>query len=128
MTLDQWKQYLTGNGFKLKPDAPPSTFNYYKYNRKQYYKIGNDSITFRKIRTDFNFHSSYFSMELKENNIEFHGHGYGHGVGLCQEGAMQMSKLGYNFREIIQFYYQGVNVTNFHNISSSKNPTLKFIE
>jgi stage II sporulation protein D len=127
LSLDQWVQYLNNNGFKIKLNASPSSFNFTQYDRKQYYKIGKDSITFRKIRSDFNFHSAYFSLEAKDGYIEIHGRGYGHGVGLCQEGAMQMSKLGYNFREIIQFYYQGVNVTNFRDISVSKNPTLKLL-
>lgn len=128
LSLDQWKQYLSGNGFKLKPNIAPSSFNYVQYNRKQYYKLGNDSVTFRKIRTDFNLHSAFFSVELKENNIELHGRGYGHGVGLCQEGAMQMAKLGYNFREIIQFYFSGVNIMNFRDVPIEKNATLKLLK
>ena len=128
LSLDQWKQYLSGNGFKLKTDALPSSFNFVQYSRKQYYKLGEDSITFRKIRTDFNLHSAFFSVELKENNIELHGRGYGHGVGLCQEGAMQMAKLGYNFREIIQFYFSGVNVTIFQNVPIEKNVSLKLLK
>ena len=128
ISLEQWKQYLTSNGYKLKADVSPSYFNHTQYNRKQYYKLGKDSITFRKIRSDFNFPSAFFSLEVKDSNLELHGRGYGHGVGLCQEGAMQMSKLGYNFREIIQFYYQGVNVTEFKNVPVSKNPMLKLIE
>jgi stage II sporulation protein D len=127
LQLEQWKKYLTSNGYILKADILPSNFNYTQYSRKQYYKIGKDSITFRKIRSDFNFPSAFFSIEVENSNIELHGRGYGHGVGLCQEGAMQMSKLGYNFREIIQFYYQGVNVTEFKNAPESKNASLKLI-
>jgi stage II sporulation protein D len=128
ISLEQWKQYLTSNGYKLKADVSPSYFNFTQYSRKQYYKLAKDSITFRKIRSDFSFPSAFFSIEAKDSNIELHGRGYGHGVGLCQEGAMQMSKLGYNFREIIQFYYQGVNVTEFRNAPISKNLTLKLLE
>ena len=40
--------------------------------------------------------------------IILNGRGFGHGVGLCQEGAMEMSHLGYCFDEIINFYYQKV--------------------
>jgi len=124
MTLEQWKQYLLKNDFHLKDGLPVSLFNFTQYNRRQYYKLGKDSLTFRKIRNDFNFRSAFFSLEVKGDSILFHGRGYGHGVGLCQEGAMQMAKLGYNFREIIQFYYQGVNITEFNNVPVNKNPPL----
>ena len=127
VTLEKWKDYLLSNGYKLKDDITPSSYNFTQYKRKQYYKLGSDSTTFRKIRSDFGFPSAFFSIEAKEGNLEIHGRGYGHGVGLCQEGAMQMSKLGYNFREIIQFYYQGVNVSEYKRASIFKNPSLNLI-
>jgi stage II sporulation protein D len=128
LSLEQWKNYLAENGFHIKADISTSQLNFTQYNRRQYYKVGSDSITFRKIRTDLNLHSAFFSVEAKEGNIEFHGRGYGHGVGLCQEGAMQMSKLGYDFRKILNFYYQKVNVCEIKLLSTIKNPTLKIIE
>jgi stage II sporulation protein D len=127
ISVDQWKSYLLNNGFHLKPDVSTSLFNATQFSRRQYYKIGKDSITFRKIRSDFKLRSAYFSTEAKNGNIEIHGRGYGHGVGLCQEGAMQMAKLGYNFREIIQFYYQGVNVSDFKDAPDAKNSILKIL-
>ncbi len=127
LSMEEWKQYLTNNGFHIKTDMPASLFNYTQYKRQRYYKIGNDSITFLKIRNDFNFHSAFFSVEIKGDNVEIHGRGYGHGVGLCQEGAMQMAKLGYDFRKIIQFYYPGVNITDFNAVSENKNPALKLL-
>ncbi len=127
LNLEQWKQYLIKNNFHLKTNMPVSFFNYTQYCRRQYYRLGKDSLTFHKIRNDFNLRSAFFSLEVKGDSIQIHGRGYGHGVGLCQEGAMQMAKLGYNFREIIQFYYQGVNITDFNNVPISKNPTLKLL-
>ncbi len=35
---------------------------------------------------------------------------YGHGVGMSQRGAQQMAKLGFNFREILSFYYPGAEL------------------
>jgi stage II sporulation protein D len=128
LTLEQWKNYLTENGFHIKPDISTSQLNFTQYSRRQYYRVDSDSITFRKIRTDLNLHSAFFSVEAKEGNMEIHGRGYGHGVGLCQEGAMQMSKLGYDFRKIINFYYQDVYINNITNVPESKNKTLKLLE
>ncbi|MDD3654228.1 MAG: SpoIID/LytB domain-containing protein [Desulfotomaculaceae bacterium] len=47
--------------------------------------------------------------ELAE--IEITGNGYGHGVGLAQWGAYAMAKQGYNFQEILQYYYTDVSLT-----------------
>ena len=38
------------------------------------------------------------------------GVGWGHGVGMSQNGAMQMSREGRNFRQILQHYFTGVTV------------------
>lgn len=31
---------------------------------------------------------------------------YGHGIGMSQRGAMQMGKLGYNYAQVLAFYYK----------------------
>ena len=36
-------------------------------------------------------------------------------LGLCQEGAMTMAEEGYNYRQIIDFYYSGVIITDIKN-------------
>lgn len=35
----------------------------------------------------------------------FYGGGWGHGVGLCQEGAFGMASFGFNFEDILKYYY-----------------------
>lgn len=37
----------------------------------------------------------------------FDGGGYGHGVGMSQNGANGMAKAGYNYKEILNHYYDG---------------------
>jgi len=39
-----------------------------------------------------------------------HGHGWGHGVGLCQIGAAVMGSKGYTYRQILRHYYQGADI------------------
>jgi len=65
-----------------------------------------------KIRQYFdNLKSSAFKFEIKsslENKprmLFFWGAGFGHGVGLCQQGAMEMGKKGYSCQQILQHYY-----------------------
>lgn len=38
------------------------------------------------------------------------GKGYGHGVGLSQYGAKGMAEQGFTYKEILKFYYTGVDV------------------
>lgn len=37
--------------------------------------------------------------------IVVYGHGYGHGIGLSQLGAVKMAELGRTYTEILEFYY-----------------------
>lgn len=38
------------------------------------------------------------------------GKGYGHGVGMSQQGAQQMAKQGFTYKEILEYYYTGIEV------------------
>jgi len=42
--------------------------------------------------------------------VIFNGRGYGHGVGLSQEGAIEMAKEGKTFTEILDFYYPNTKI------------------
>jgi stage II sporulation protein D len=49
---------------------------------------------------------------LDGKDVLVRGRGYGHGVGLCQEGAMQMAKYKYNYLQIAIYYFPGVQIHN----------------
>ncbi len=42
--------------------------------------------------------------------IKIEGAGYGHGIGLCQMGALEMARQGFEYSKIIRFYYSGVRL------------------
>ncbi len=44
------------------------------------------------------------------DTFTFSGSGWGHNVGMSQWGATAMAELGYDFREILEFYYTGVMI------------------
>ena len=44
------------------------------------------------------------------DSYDVYGRGFGHGLGLSQYGARGMADAGYNYIEIIQYYYTGVEV------------------
>lgn len=45
------------------------------------------------------------------DSFELTGRGWGHGVGLCQYGTKKMAELGYNYRQILEYYYPGSELT-----------------
>ena len=58
--------------------------------------------------------SPKFSVELKDKVIKFSGYGWGHGVGLSQWGSKEMAEQGYNYREIIKFYFKDTDITRLY--------------
>jgi len=115
--LDKWKEYLKNNGFSLSYAYDPAYFNFTQYERKVYYRLGNDSLPLRKIRADWGLKSTFFSIRAEDGKLIFSGRGYGHGVGLCQEGAMQMARLGYRYEDILGFYYKNIRLVDFHAVN-----------
>jgi len=41
--------------------------------------------------------------------------GYGHGVGMSQYGAKGMAEEGYNYKEILSYYYSGTSIKKIKN-------------
>ena len=52
----------------------------------------------------------YLSQE-NDSTITIHGGGFGHGVGMCQWGAMNMSKRGFKYYHILSKYFPGTLLT-----------------
>ena len=52
--------------------------------------------------------STLFDIITDDNSIIFDGHGFGHGVGLCQWGAIALSRKGWSYRDILEHYYPGI--------------------
>ena len=67
-------------------------------------------IPLTEIRNDWKLKSTYFSIFDKGEYIVFKGKGFGHGVGLSQEGAMKMIDLGYDFLDVLRFYYTDIHL------------------
>jgi stage II sporulation protein D len=68
-------------------------------------------IPLRDLREQFKLKSTFFDAVVVGSEVMLYGKGFGHGVGLCQEGAMQMAKKGYSFDQILQYYYPGARLT-----------------
>jgi SpoIID/LytB domain protein len=55
--------------------------------------------------------SSWFDVTRSGNDFVFHGHGFGHGLGLCQEGAHVMAKRGSSYAQILAHYFPTTRVS-----------------
>jgi stage II sporulation protein D len=88
-------------------------YSYEMYQREANFVIHQTDIPNKDIRSNFGLRSAYFDiLELNQDSVLFKGRGFGHGVGLCQEGAMQMAKYGYNYVKILQHYYTGIHLVD----------------
>lgn len=63
------------------------------------------------FRKKLGLRSTDFDVNFQEGNVVITTRGYGHGVGLSQYGANEMAKLGYNYKEILKYYYTGVEIS-----------------
>jgi len=73
-------------------------------------------IHLKNIREDLKLKSTFFSIHEENDKLIFRGRGFGHGVGLCQEGAMEMIEKGYSYDDIIKFYYTDVYIVSYEDI------------
>jgi stage II sporulation protein D len=107
ISKNEWFAFLKNNGIR----NPERYLNFQDSGRQKYF-IEN-KITLRQIRERFGLKSTLFSVSPSENEIIFRGRGYGHGIGMCQLGAMEMAKVGYTYLDIIHFYFQHVDITDY---------------
>ncbi len=64
----------------------------------------------RRFLSTSHLKSSAFEVEKAPGRFILRGHGWGHGVGLCQIGAAVMASKGYRFDEILSHYYPGAKL------------------
>jgi stage II sporulation protein D len=54
--------------------------------------------------------SLFFRAIKTKNGLFLYGHGWGHGVGMCQFGAKGMARAGASYKEILHYYYKDVKL------------------
>jgi len=60
----------------------------------------------RRWLSDSHLRSSAFEVRRgMDGEFILHGHGWGHGVGLCQIGAAVMGAEGYDYQQILEHYF-----------------------
>ena len=68
----------------------------------------------RRALSETHLYSSAFDVEKKDGQFILHGRGWGHGVGLCQIGAAVMGEQGFNYDQILLYYYRGADIKRIY--------------
>lgn len=123
MPVDDWLSYL-----KIKHNYPVNdsesrklALNFKQDIRKVFIECSSVRVPLKNIRTDLQLKSTFFDIKLLgKDTVMFVGHGYGHGLGMPQEGAMRMVKLGYKYQDVLNFYYQDIQLIDLHKLNFFK--------
>ncbi|WP_197079116.1 stage II sporulation protein D [Candidatus Syntrophocurvum alkaliphilum] len=73
-------------------------------------KINNQIIYGDRLRNLLSLPSTWLGIEINEHEVIINNRGYGHGVGMCQYGTNGMAKEGYSYEEILNKYYQNIDI------------------
>ncbi|MBV6404480.1 MAG: SpoIID/LytB domain-containing protein [Flavobacteriales bacterium] len=73
-------------------------------------------VPLKQLREDWKLRSTYFTVRTVGDQVLLDGRGFGHGVGLCQEGAMEMARRGIPFTDILHHYYNDVHLIDLSHL------------
>lgn len=119
MPRSEWLDYLKRNfNYPISDPASAAKVTSFIQANRQVYLTGN--IGLRKVREDLKLRSTFFSIKEDGSNVIFTGRGFGHGVGLSQEGAINMARQGFSYTDILKFYYLGTEITTIESLSTSE--------
>ena len=119
MPRSEWLDYLKRNfNYPVSDPAAVAKVTNFSQVSRQVYLTGN--ISLRKVREDLKLRSTFFSIKEEGNNVCFVGKGFGHGVGLSQEGAINMAKQGFSYTDILKFYYIGTIISTIDSLSKTE--------
>lgn len=105
-----WRNYLRDQFGVMESDYGDLIYNFDTDDRTAFYIHPSLGIPMRDLRIKFRLKSAYFSTHLDNGKVIVEGRGFGHGVGLCQEGAMEMAVQGFDYTQIALFYFHNVKV------------------
>lgn len=69
---------------------------------------------FRRYFGRVYFKSNNFKLSKNQNSFAFTGIGHGHGVGMCQLGALDLAKKGWDYQKILAHYFPNHKLTKIY--------------
>lgn len=64
------------------------------------------------LRSAFSLDSLNYKIKTSDDEVVFIVFGKGHGVGMSQNSADYMARQGYTYREILEHFYKGTNISH----------------
>lgn len=80
--------------------------------------IGNLTLKGTDVRRLLGLKSANFSIQVSGSKINFKVKGFGHGVGMSQCGANCMAQKGKTYKDILKYYYRGVEIKKVINLKN----------
>jgi stage II sporulation protein D len=119
MSTQDWLSYLKiKHNYPIEDSAARWLALHFKQDSRkanlEYYGI---KVPLKNVRNDLQLKSTFFSLEPVGDTLLFNGRGFGHGIGMCQEGAMRMTKLGYSYQDVLDFYYKNVHLIDIKDLN-----------
>ncbi len=65
-----------------------------------------------QLRRKLGLPRARFDIEETAEEVVFVCQGYGHGVGMSQQGAQTLAQQGWQWREILLYYYTGAQIAD----------------
>lgn len=112
---DQFFSYFARKlGVSNDAELQKAILNFEQPDRYSHFRYRGKSLKLTHVRRDFRLRSTFFDVDQKGGEIILKGRGFGHGVGLSQDGAIEMSRLGHSYREILDFYFSGLELESIN--------------
>ena len=110
ISIDRWLNYFAKtHELNINDSTVRDSLLHFSQPVRQVRLLG---VPLTRVRLDWQLKSTFFSVSVDSvsNSVILTGHGYGHGVGLSQEGAIRMVMLGYAYDSILRHYYTGATL------------------
>lgn len=78
-------------------------------------EINGNMLNATDVYNKLGLRSTDFNLTQVGTNVLIDTKGYGHGVGMSQYGALGMAKEGYNYMQILEYYYTDAEIKKIQN-------------
>ena len=112
MSLQEFYEKL---GLEYKSELSFNVLERSDTNRIIKLEINGNMLNATEVYNKLGLRSTDFNLTQVGTNVVIDTKGYGHGVGMSQYGALGMAKEGYNYMQILKYYYSGAEIKKIQN-------------
>lgn len=112
MSLQEFYEKL---GLEYKSELSFNVLERSDTNRIIKLEINGNMLNATDVYNKLGLRSTDFNLTQVGTNVIIDTKGYGHGVGMSQYGALGMAKEGYNYMQILEYYYSGAEIKKIQN-------------